>query len=35
MFFEQYKHEPAIAVVRFWAAIAEADPPPGIVSITA
>ncbi len=25
MFFEQYKHEPAIAVVRFWVAIAE-DP---------
>ncbi len=30
MFFEQYKHEPAIAVVRFWVAIAEGDPPPGI-----
>lgn len=27
MFFEQYKHEPAIAVVRFWVAISE-DPPP-------
>lgn len=27
MFFEQYKHEPAIAVVRFWVAYA-ADPPP-------
>jgi len=27
MFFEQYKHEPAIAVVRFWVAIAD-DPPP-------
>lgn len=27
MFFEQYKHEPAIAVVRFWIAIS-ADPPP-------
>lgn len=30
MFFEQYKHEPAIAVVRFWVAIAEGDPPPGM-----
>lgn len=27
MFFEQYKHEPGIAVARFWAAYA-ADPPP-------
>jgi glutathione S-transferase len=27
MFFEQYKHEPGIAVARFWAAYAE-DPPP-------
>lgn len=27
MFFEQYKHEPAIAVLRFWVAISE-DPPP-------
>lgn len=27
MFFEQYKHEPGIAVVRFWVALA-ADPPP-------
>ena len=27
MFFEQYKHEPAIAVVRFWVSISE-DPPP-------
>jgi glutathione S-transferase len=27
MFFEQYKHEPGIAVVRFWVAISE-DPPP-------
>jgi glutathione S-transferase len=27
MFFEQYKHEPGIAVVRFWVAYAE-DPPP-------
>jgi glutathione S-transferase len=26
MFFEQYKHEPAIAVVRFWVAISEAPP---------
>lgn len=26
MFFEQYKHEPAIAVVRFWVAISK-DPP--------
>jgi glutathione S-transferase len=30
MFFEQYKHEPAIAVVRFWVAIADGDPPPGV-----
>jgi glutathione S-transferase len=30
MFFEQYKHEPAIAVVRFWHSIAAAEPPPGI-----
>ena len=30
MFFEQYKHEPAIAVVRFWASIAATDPPPGV-----
>jgi len=27
MFFEQYKHEPALAVVRFWVSISE-DPPP-------
>ena len=27
MFFEQYKHEPGIAVVRFWVALAD-DPPP-------
>jgi glutathione S-transferase len=27
MFFEQYKHEPGIAVVRFWVSISE-DPPP-------
>ncbi len=27
MFFEQYKHEPAIAVLRFWVAISK-DPPP-------
>jgi glutathione S-transferase len=27
MFFEQYKHEPAIAVVRFWVAFST-DPPP-------
>jgi len=27
MFFEQYRHEPGIAVVRFWVAISE-DPPP-------
>jgi glutathione S-transferase len=27
MFFEQYKHEPGIAVVRFWVALSE-DPPP-------
>jgi glutathione S-transferase len=27
MFFEQYRHEPGIAVVRFWVAIS-ADPPP-------
>jgi glutathione S-transferase len=30
MFFEQYKHEPAIAVVRFWVAIADGDPPSGV-----
>ena len=30
MFFEQYRHEPAIAVVRFWVAIAEDDSPPGV-----
>ena len=30
MFFEQYKHEPAIAVVRFWVSISETEPPPGI-----
>jgi len=30
MFFEQYKHEPAIAVVRFWVSLSEAEPPPGI-----
>lgn len=28
MFFEQYKHEPAIAVLRFWLSIL-GDPPPG------
>ncbi len=28
MFFEQYKHEPGIAVVRFWVAMSP-DPPPG------
>ncbi len=27
MFFEQYSHEPNIAVVRFWVAIAQAPPP--------
>ncbi|MGN6276524.1 MAG: glutathione S-transferase family protein [Solirubrobacterales bacterium] len=27
MFFEQYKHEPAIAVLRFWTSILEAPPP--------
>ncbi len=27
MFFEQYKHEPAIAVLRFWIAISEDTPP--------
>jgi glutathione S-transferase len=27
MFFEQYKHEPGIAVVRFWVAYSQ-DPPP-------
>jgi glutathione S-transferase len=27
MFFEQYKHEPGIAVVRFWVAISERPPP--------
>ncbi|HEX8753991.1 MAG TPA: glutathione S-transferase family protein, partial [Solirubrobacterales bacterium] len=28
MFFEQYKHEPGIAVVRFWVSISEDPPPP-------
>jgi glutathione S-transferase len=27
MFFEQYKHEPGIAVVRFWVSISENPPP--------
>jgi glutathione S-transferase len=27
MFFEQYKHEPGIAVVRFWVALSESPPP--------
>ena len=27
LFFEQYKHEPAIAVVRFWVAYSESPPP--------
>jgi len=27
MFFEQYKHEPAIAVLRFWVAIGGGPPP--------
>lgn len=27
MFFEQYRHEPAIAVLRFWLAILENPPP--------
>jgi glutathione S-transferase len=27
MFFEQYKHEPAIAVVRYWTSICDAPPP--------
>lgn len=27
MFFEQYKHEPAIAVVRFWVSISDNPPP--------
>jgi glutathione S-transferase len=30
MFFEQYKHEPSIAVLRFWVAISEEDPPPSV-----
>jgi glutathione S-transferase len=32
MFFEQYKHEPGIAVVRFWDSIApdRLTPPPGL-----
>jgi glutathione S-transferase len=29
LFFEQYSHEPNIAVVRFWVAIADAPPPEG------
>jgi len=28
MFFEQYKHEPGIAVVRFWVSISDDPPPP-------
>ncbi|HEU5252112.1 MAG TPA: glutathione S-transferase family protein [Solirubrobacterales bacterium] len=28
MFFEQYKHEPGVAVVRFWDSIAPAELPP-------
>ena len=27
MFFEQYKHEPAIAVLRFWVSFSEANHP--------
>lgn len=27
MFFEQYKHEPGVAVVRFWVAISKSPPP--------
>lgn len=32
MFFEQYKHEPGVAMVRFWDSIAPAGltPPPGL-----
>jgi glutathione S-transferase len=32
MFFEQYKHEPGVAVPRFWDSIAPAEltPPPGL-----
>ncbi|HYJ22894.1 MAG TPA: glutathione S-transferase family protein [Solirubrobacterales bacterium] len=33
MFFEQYKHEPAIAVVRFW--VGFADDPPSAAEIEA
>jgi len=33
MFFEQYKHEPAIAVVRFW--VAFSDDPPAAAAIEA
>jgi glutathione S-transferase len=29
LFFEQYDHEPAIAVVRFWVAFSRSPPPPG------
>jgi glutathione S-transferase len=31
LFFEQYDHEPYIAVVRFWVAFAEDPPPPAEV----
>ncbi|MGN6253464.1 MAG: glutathione S-transferase family protein [Solirubrobacterales bacterium] len=31
MFFEQYKHEPAIAVLRFWLSIRGGDPAPAAV----
>lgn len=30
MFFEQYKHEPAIAVTRYWVTISATDPPPSV-----
>jgi glutathione S-transferase len=31
LFFEQYSHEPNIAVVRFWVALSSAPPPEGVV----
>ena len=33
MFFEQYKHEPAIAVTRFWVAKSPSPPPPEEIEV--
>jgi glutathione S-transferase len=32
LFFEQYSHEPYIAVVRFWVAISDAPPPADVIA---